>query len=429
MSIFWNSQPKAKGGQKGKGGGKGANAAKTRWNCGEHGHMSSQCPKKKVHCDGRTHHCESGRQSRHNHGRIGRKLLRCWQEVTLEPRGAGEKICSMDAPNVHEGESVDIEIDSGAEVSCLPVNIGADTNPLHETRLSMCGGHHVAAVAANSELGARILGLEAANVRGDVVNLLVRFRVMNIGKALLSTQDLSRCGWETVFLAGCGDAYLVRKASDTSITLVKKRCAWYLRVKLKPHSELPYSEGEEFLEEVMSMDQRAGVWLVEEGGGSSNSGPAVPEDVEESELVKKLVAPTAPTATDREELTASGHAAPRTWCRECCIGRGRMHQLRAGGRETAIPAIAIDCGYWNERDDLLQEAAGAPIQVSECNRDRWIGAAIVPTKGADEYAVAELKNDVIYSGFTEVLVRSDNEPAIFGSEGVSSDSVEIGRCA
>ena len=31
-------------------------------------------------------------------------------EVTLEPRGADEKICSMGAPNVREGESVDIEI-------------------------------------------------------------------------------------------------------------------------------------------------------------------------------------------------------------------------------------------------------------------------------------------------------------------------------
>ena len=50
--------------------------------------------------------------------------------------------------------------------------------------------------------------------------------------------------------------------------------------------------------------------------------------------------------------------------------------------------------------------------MSKCNSDRWIGAAIVPTMGADEYAFAELKNDVICSGFTEVLVRSDHEPAI-----------------
>ena len=37
-----------------------------------------------------------------------------------------------------------------------------------------------------------------------------------------------------------------------------------------------------------------------------------------------------------------------------------MHQHRAGGRETTIPAIAIDYGYLNERDDLLQEAAEEP---------------------------------------------------------------------
>ena len=122
---------------------------------------------------------------------------------------------------------------------------------------------------------------------------------------------------------------------------MKKRCAWYLRVELKPHSELPYNEGEEFLE-VMSRtrEQVCGLWM--KGGSSGSSGPAIPEDVEESELVKKLVARTAPTATDREEPTASGHAVFRTWCRECCIGLGRMHQHRARGRETTIPAIAID---------------------------------------------------------------------------------------
>ena len=31
-----------------------------------------------------------------------------------------------------------------------------------------------------------------------------------------------------------------------------------------------------------------------------------------------------------------------------------MHQHRAGGRETAIPAIAIDNGHLNERDDQLR---------------------------------------------------------------------------
>ena len=81
-------------------------------------------------------------------------------EAKLEPRGADAKICSMGARSVREGESVDIEINAGAEVSCLPVNVGADTCPLHETRLGRCGGHHVAAGGGKlHELGARILGL------------------------------------------------------------------------------------------------------------------------------------------------------------------------------------------------------------------------------------------------------------------------------
>ena len=65
-------------------------------------------------------------------------------------------------------------------------------------------------------------GLEAGDVQGDVVNLLVRFRVMDIGKALLSTQDLCCCGWETVFPANCGDGYFGSNASGTRVTLVKK---------------------------------------------------------------------------------------------------------------------------------------------------------------------------------------------------------------
>ena len=56
---------------------------------------------------------------------------------------------------------------------------------------------------------------------------------------------------------------------------------------------------------------------VQEGRSSNSSGPAAPEDVEESALVKKLVAQSAPTAADWEEHTASGHAVFRIWCREC----------------------------------------------------------------------------------------------------------------
>ena len=96
-------------------------------------------------------------------------------------------------------------------------------------------------------------------------------------------------------------------------------------------------------------------------------------------------------------------------------GNGGKEAKGAGKRNNQTQQACSRCGNTDHQqlplsDDLLQEAAGAPILVSKCNRDRWIGAAIVPTKGADEYAIAELKNDVSGSGFTEVLVRSDNGP-------------------
>ena len=111
-------QPKAKGGQKGKGGGKSANAVKKCWNCGESEHMSSQCSKKKVHAEeeSSTTASQAGSQDTILVGSIGSYFdVGSVSEVTLEPRGADEKICSMSAPNVCEGESVDNEIDSGAE--------------------------------------------------------------------------------------------------------------------------------------------------------------------------------------------------------------------------------------------------------------------------------------------------------------------------
>ena len=53
-------------------------------------------------------------------------------------------------------------------------------------------------------------------------------------------------------------------------------------------------------------------------------------------------------------------------------------------------------------------------------------AATVPTKGADEYAVADLKKDVSCSGFAQVLVRPDKEPAILALKESNNDSVETG---
>ena len=44
---------------------------------------------------------------------------------------------------------------------------------------------------------------------------------------------------------------------------------------------------------------------------------------------------------------------------------------------------------------------------------------------AQPCAVAELKNDVIGSGFTEVLIRSDNEPAILAMKESAATALRL----
>ena len=119
---------------------------KTCWNCGESGHLSLLCPKKKVHAVDWSAATVSvvGSQETVMVGAIRICFdLGSVSEWSLEPRGENEGICSIGTASACEGDVVDIEINSGAEVSCLPSNIGADTYPLHETKLSMYGCHHV----------------------------------------------------------------------------------------------------------------------------------------------------------------------------------------------------------------------------------------------------------------------------------------------
>ena len=55
--------------------------------------------------------------------------------------------------------------------------------------------------------------------------------------------------------------------------------------------------------------------------------------------------------------------------------------------------------------------------------------AIVPTQGAGGCAVGELRNDVTCSGFTEVLVRSDTEPAIVALTESAATALKPARAA
>ena len=118
VPISWIATTQAKGKQ--SKGGRGTSSPKTGWNCGESGHLSSQCPKKKVHAVDESAATVSvaGSQETVMVGAIGSYFdlvsVSVW---SLELRGETEGICSVGTASVCEGDVVDIEIDSGAEVA------------------------------------------------------------------------------------------------------------------------------------------------------------------------------------------------------------------------------------------------------------------------------------------------------------------------
>ena len=133
----------------------------------------------------------------------------------------------------------------------------------------------------------------------------------------------------------CLGENVVRKASGTRITLVRKRCAWGLRLKLKPHSELPCAEGDEFME-VLALDRGAGVRLVQEGSSSCMQWTCGARRRQGGSAREKLVASSSPTAADREEhIAMHQHRAMRSGLgvAECIV----IVQLKENPRFRRLP--------------------------------------------------------------------------------------------
>ena len=129
--------------------------------------------------------------------------------------------------------------------------------------------------------------------------------------------------------------------------------------------------------------------------------------------VKRLKAPKGPTAEEREEHECSGHVPYRSWCKACVIGSGRMTPHCASGEAAdSPPTIAVDYAYLNDRDAEGDPVEAAPIMATKSMPDRWIGSSMVPCKGTDDFAVGRLAAEALALGAGELVIRSDQAPAI-----------------
>ena len=142
---------------------------------------------------------------------------------------------------------------------------------------------------------------------------------------------------------------------------------------------------------------------------------------EETRPFKAMNRPEAPTQEeiDRHRID---HLPYRAWCPECVEGFGRERPHRASqDHERSIPLISLDYMYLARsgvfaREELPQsEREGAiRIIVAKCVRTQCLFAHAVPQKGVDPdgYVITQLKDDILWLGHSQVVLRSDNEPAL-----------------
>ncbi len=131
--------------------------------------------------------------------------------------------------------------------------------------------------------------------------------------------------------------------------------------------------------------------------------------------------PGEPTASQVEDHRAGGHWPYRSWCPPCIGGRGGCEQHRRRTEAKRICVFAFDYLLLDEsgnvirREDVTAETkVGLKILVAHDSKGKAHFAHVVPQKGidADHYAVDVLMKDIAWLGYTQLSLRSDNEPAI-----------------
>ena len=139
------------------------------------------------------------------------------------------------------------------------------------------------------------------------------------------------------------------------------------------------------------------------------------EDEEECAPVRLAPEPGEPTAEEIEQHRTT-HLPYRTWCEECVMGRGSGEQHRSGPAGT-IPVVACDYLLVTRHGILRrEELAGSSadilmkILVVKDTQSKFIGAHVVPAKGLgeDRYAAEKIRRDVLWLGYSRIVLKSDN---------------------
>ena len=143
--------------------------------------------------------------------------------------------------------------------------------------------------------------------------------------------------------------------------------------------------------------------------------PADHDPACEPSAIKARAVPVGPTRQEREDHNAAGHVPCRSCCRACVAGRGRSDaHLTSRSFVSATTTVGIVYVYLEDKVTLGdQEAAPSPILVTRSSTTQVTTADVLPCKGtAHPWCVQALVRAIVATGHAQIILRSDNEPAI-----------------
>ena len=145
---------------------------------------------------------------------------------------------------------------------------------------------------------------------------------------------------------------------------------------------------------------------------------------EESQPLKRLSTPCQPTQSEYDDHSVT-HCPYRSWCSHCREGRGQEFGHSAVEKDPRrVPLIAFDYAGISDQGEVRQvgselqfepgDESATRILVIKDDKSQYCFAHVVPCKGVDKdrFTVECIVNDIIWMGYTKVLLKCDNEPAI-----------------
>ena len=123
--------------------------------------------------------------------------------------------------------------------------------------------------------------------------------------------------------------------------------------------------------------------------------------------------------SDQEIATheACGHCPYRDWCRACVGGTGRSDaHKRRHEEQNSLPVASMDYSFFTDRDDGEHRRGATPFLVVKVKPSMMIWSMPVQCKGVkDQASITETVESFHRLGHPELVVRSDNEPAMLSS--------------